>query len=87
MALATAADLITIPHGHSSPAGIHVTVTQSPIHTPYQEFLIKWNRIHQHFLAEPVNPVNGMITIPTTPGVGMDLDEGKIEREEVPGWS
>ena len=34
MALATAADLITIPHGHSSPAGIHVSVTQSPIHTP-----------------------------------------------------
>ena len=38
MACATAADLITIPHGHSSPAGIHVSVTQSPIHTPYQEF-------------------------------------------------
>ena len=86
MACATAADLITIPHGHSSPAGIHVTVSQSPIHTPYQEFLIKWNRVHQHFLSEPIAPVNGMIGVPTSHGVGMDLDASKIEREEEPSW-
>ena len=86
MACATAADLITIPHGHSSPAGIHVTVSQSPIHTPYQEFLIKWNRVHQHFLSEPITPVNGMIGLPTGAGVGMDLDSSKIEREEEPNW-
>lgn len=86
MACATAADLITIPHGHSSPAGIHVSVTQSPIHTPYQEFLIKWNRVHQHFLADPITPRDGMIDVPTTPGVGMDLDSDKIEREEEPIW-
>ena len=86
MACATAADLITIPHGHSSPAGIHVSVTQSPIHTPYQEFLIKWNRVHQHFLADPVEPVDGMIRVPTGAGVGMDLDTAKIEREEEPSW-
>ena len=86
MACATAADLITIPHGHSSPAGIHVSVTQSPIHTPYQEFLIKWNRVHQHFLSDPITPVNGMIGLPTGAGVGMDLDSSKIEREEEPNW-
>lgn len=86
MACATAADLITIPHGHSSPAGIHVSVTQSPVHTPYQEFLIKWNRVHQHFLADPITPRDGMIDVPTTPGVGMDLDPDKIEREEEPIW-
>ena len=86
MACATAADLITIPHGHSSPAGIHVSVTQSPIHTPYQEFLIKWNRVHQHFLADPITPRDGMINVPTAPGVGMDLDSDKIEREEEPSW-
>ena len=86
MACATAADLITIPHGHSSPAGIHVSVTQSPIHTPYQEFLIKWNQVHQHFLADPITPRDGMIDLPTTPGVGMDLDPDKIEREEEPSW-
>ncbi len=80
-AYATAHDLITIPHGHSTPAGIHFSVTQSPIHTPYQEYLVKWNAIHQHFLAHPVHPVNGEIHAPTLPGLGMELDPGKIEEE------
>lgn len=81
-AYATVHDLITIPHGHSSPAGIHVSLTQSPVHTPYQEYLVKWNDIHQFFLKKPVRPVNGVIAVPTEPGVGMDLDKAKIEKEE-----
>ena len=81
-AYATTHDLITIPHGHSTPAGIHFSVTQSPIHTPYQEYLVKWNDIHQHFLANPLEPVDGVITAPTAPGMNMDLDPAKIEAEE-----
>ena len=80
-AYATAHDLLTIPHGHSTPAGIHFSVTQSPIHTPYQEYLVKWNAIHQHFLARPVLPVGGQIHAPDLPGLGMDLDPAKIEEE------
>jgi L-alanine-DL-glutamate epimerase-like enolase superfamily enzyme len=80
-AYATVHDLITIPHGHSTPAGIHLSVTQSPIHTPYQEYLVKWNEIHQHFLAHPVKPERGEIFAPTVPGLGMDLDPEKIEAE------
>ena len=80
-AYATAHDLITIPHGHSTPAGIHFSVTQSPIHTPYQEYLVKWNAIHQHFLANPVLPKQGQIHAPEQPGLGMDLDPAKIEEE------
>ena len=57
--LGTSADLITIPHGHSTQAGVHFSVTQSPIHTPYQEYLIKWNVIHQHFLEDPILPTDG----------------------------
>ncbi len=81
-AYATVHDLITIPHGHSTPAGIHFSLTQSPIHTPYQEYLVKWNLIHQHFLAHPVMPVKGEIHAPTLPGLGMELDPAKIESEE-----
>jgi L-alanine-DL-glutamate epimerase-like enolase superfamily enzyme len=80
-AYATAHDLIVIPHGHSTPAGIHFSLAQSPIHTPYQEFLVKWNAIHQHFLAHPVLPVNGEIFPNGLPGLGMDLDFAKIEIE------
>jgi L-alanine-DL-glutamate epimerase-like enolase superfamily enzyme len=84
--VATTADLITIPHGHSTNAGIHFSVSQSPIHTPYQEYLIKWNTIHQHFLKDPIQPENGMIKAPSGPGMMMDLDPDKIEREEEPNF-
>ena len=81
-AYATVHDLIVIPHGHSTPIGIHYSVAQSPIHTPYQEYLVKWNLINQHFLARPVWPKDGAIHLPDGAGVGMDLDPAKIEREE-----
>jgi L-alanine-DL-glutamate epimerase-like enolase superfamily enzyme len=81
-AYATVHDLITIPHGHSTPAGIHFSLSQSPIHTPCQEYLVKWNDIHQHFLAHPVKPERGEICVPGHPGLGMDLDPAKIEAEE-----
>jgi L-rhamnonate dehydratase len=81
-AYATVHDLITIPHGHSTQAGIHFSVTQSPIHTPYQEYLVKWNDINQYFLAHPVRPVQGQIHLPEIPGLGMDLDPAKIEAEQ-----
>ena len=78
---ATVHDLITIPHGHSSKAGIHFSLSQSPIHTPYQEYLVKWNDIHQFFLLNPVSPKNGFIGIPNEMGLGMNLDNSKIEKE------
>jgi L-alanine-DL-glutamate epimerase-like enolase superfamily enzyme len=81
-AVATTHDLITIPHGHSTPIGIHFTVAQSPIHTPYQEYLVKWNQLHMHFLKDPLWPVDGHIHLPSAPGANMALDPAKIEREE-----
>lgn len=78
-AYASVHDLVVIPHGHSTPAGLHFSLAQSPILTPYQEFLVKWNAINQHFLAHPLVPRNGSLGLPTQPGLGMDLDPAKIE--------
>ena len=80
--LATAHDLVTIPHGHSTPANVHFSLSQSPIHTPYQEYLIKWNKVHQFFLKDPLWPANGLIAAPEAPGMNMELDESKIESEK-----
>jgi L-rhamnonate dehydratase len=83
-AYASAHDLIVIPHGHSTPAGLHFSLAASPIATPWQEFLVKWNAINQYFLAHPQVPRNGALALPETPGMGMDLDRSKIEeRTEV----
>jgi L-alanine-DL-glutamate epimerase-like enolase superfamily enzyme len=39
--------------------------------------------MHKWFLQHPVTPVGGVITLDDRPGLGMDLDETKIE-EQVP---
>jgi L-alanine-DL-glutamate epimerase-like enolase superfamily enzyme len=81
-ALASAYDLPIIPHGHSTPATAHLIAAWPAPTCPLLEYLIKWNEIHQFFLKHPLKPVNGEIILPTRPGIGMELDEGKIERRE-----
>jgi L-alanine-DL-glutamate epimerase-like enolase superfamily enzyme len=78
-ALASAYDLPVIPHGHSVPATVHMIASQPVTTCPLLEYLIKWNQIHQFFLKHPIVPVDGQVTLPTTPGIGMELDEAKIE--------
>ncbi len=84
IALASAYDMPVIPHGHSTPASAHVIAAWPATTCPLLEYLLKWNTIHQHFLKTPLQPINGVVTLPTTPGLGMELDEDKMEtREEV----
>jgi hypothetical protein len=68
---------MVIPHGHSTPAGLHFSLAQSPLLTPIQEYLVKWNATNQHFLANPVTPQHGEFALPTLPGLGMDLESDK----------
>jgi len=78
-AYATVHDLQVIPHGHSSAATAHFSAAQSPVHTPYQEYLVKWNSIHQYFLQDGLQVEQGMIRLnSTTHGMGMALDNSRI---------
>ncbi len=81
-ALASAYDVPIIPHGHSTPASAHFIAAWPETTCPLLEYLVKWNEIHQFFLATPLKPINGVVTLPTTPGLGMELDEVKIETRE-----
>ena len=54
---------------------------------PLLEYLIKWNEIHQFFLKAPLKPSGGVVRVPDTPGLGMDLDPDKIEQEQWLSWS
>jgi L-alanine-DL-glutamate epimerase-like enolase superfamily enzyme len=78
-ALASAYDVQLIPHGHSVPANANFSFAQSPATVPLLEYLVKWNTINQWFLAQPLHPVSGVVLPPTAPGLGMELDEDKIE--------
>ena len=80
-ALASAFDVPVIPHGHSSHATAHLIASQPPTTCPIQEFLIKWNTVHQFFVEEPLLPRNGTFSVPQGPGLGVAIDEAKISEE------
>jgi L-alanine-DL-glutamate epimerase-like enolase superfamily enzyme len=86
-ALASAYDLPIIPHGHSVPANIHLIAAQPENVCPLVEYLVKWNELLQFFWDNPVKPVNGMVSVPTGPGMGVNLDPAKIESERELSWS
>lgn len=79
-ALASTYDLPVVPHGHSVPATAQLIASQPANLCPVLEYLIKWNEIHQFFWKEPLKPVNGVITVPDRPGMGMEIDPGKVIR-------
>jgi len=85
--LASAYDLPVIPHGHSVPANIHLIAAQPENVCPLVEYLVKWNELLQFFWANPVKPVDGMVAVPTGPGLGVELDPAKIESERELTWA
>jgi L-alanine-DL-glutamate epimerase-like enolase superfamily enzyme len=85
-ALASTYDLPVIPHGHSTPASAHLIASQPVSTCPMLEYLVKWNEIHQFFLRTPVKPIGGVVQLPETPGLGMDLDPDRIETSRVVSW-
>lgn len=79
--LCNAYDIPIIPHGHSVPANVQLSAALSPADVPYVEYLVKWNEILQFFFKDPVKPVDGWITVPTGPGMSVEIDESKIDSE------
>lgn len=85
-ALASAYDVQVIPHGSSVQVNTQVSFAQNSVVTPMMEYLVTLQEVLQFFLKNPLKPVNGFITPPTVPGVGLELDESKIESERDIRW-
>ncbi len=79
-ALCSAYDRPVIPHGHSVPANVQLIAANPAWLCPLVEYLVKWNAVHQFFFAEPLVPHDGVITVPDRPGMGMTIDEQKVQR-------
>jgi L-rhamnonate dehydratase len=86
-ALASCYGIPVIPHGHSVPANIQLSAALPIPSVPLVEYLVKWNDLLQYFWKEPVGPVNGMVTVPKGPGMGVEIDPAKIERERDLDWA
>jgi L-rhamnonate dehydratase len=86
-ALASCYGVPVIPHGHSVHANIQLSAALPIPSVPLVEFLIKWQTMLQFFWKERLWPVNGDVTVPTSPGMGMEVDPAKIESERELTWA
>ena len=81
-ALASSFEVPFVAHGHSLLSALHVAASQSPAVVPMVEFLVLLQPRAQHFHAVYYGPEQGSIALPELPGLGLVLDENKIESRE-----
>jgi len=81
-ALASAFEVPAIAHGHSLLPALHVAAAQSPQTVPMVEYLVRYQEHKQFFHAPIYRPVNGAVALPELPGLGLVLDEAKIDARE-----
>lgn len=81
-ALASAFEVPVVAHGHSLLPALHVAASESPAVVPRVEFLIRGQESKQFFHDPIYRPADGSVRVPESPGLGLILDESKIERKE-----
>jgi L-alanine-DL-glutamate epimerase-like enolase superfamily enzyme len=80
--LASSFEVPLVAHGHSLLAALHVAGAQSPTTVPYVEYLVNSQPGKQFFFKPTYAPEEGAVKLPDLPGLGLVLDETKIERRE-----
>jgi L-rhamnonate dehydratase len=78
--LASAFGRPVVPHGHSLLPALHVIASQPPATFPMAEYLVLAQPGKQHFHAEFLRPRDGALPLSAAPGLGLALDEAKVER-------
>jgi L-alanine-DL-glutamate epimerase-like enolase superfamily enzyme len=84
--LVSSYDKPVIPHGHSVPPALHLIAAQSPATCPMLEYLYLANPSKQWFHSTKYEPRNGLMALPTEPGLGIVLDEARIDRRTPLSW-
>jgi L-rhamnonate dehydratase len=77
--LASAYGKPVVPHGHSVPAAVQVIAATPPATCPMAEYLLRSQPAAQHFHRRPVRPEGGSIALPQAPGLGLEIDDAKVE--------
>ena len=78
-ALCSSFDVPVIAHGHSLLPALHVAGSQSPTAVPMVEYLIR-HQVRKQYFHDPIyRPEDGEIALPTLPGLGIVLDDRRID--------
>ncbi|MCC9076335.1 hypothetical protein FKZ61_009460 [Litorilinea aerophila] len=85
-ALASAFETPVVAHGHSLLAALHVAGAQSPAAVPFVEYLIRAQESKQFFHKPIYRPQDGVVALPELPGLGLVLDEEKVEERTPLSW-
>ena len=76
-------DVPVIPHGHSLRAAVHTIFSQSPMTFPLGEYLVIKMRHYHHFEKNPPVVERAHMALPQGAGFDVQLDEAKIETQQV----
>jgi len=85
--LASAYDVKAMLHGCIVPISAQISFAHNVALTPMVEYLPVRNEPTQLFYKNPMKPVNGFVTPPTTSGCGLDIDESKVVSERDISWA
>jgi L-alanine-DL-glutamate epimerase-like enolase superfamily enzyme len=66
---------------------MHVIASQSPAVCPMAEYLILKMKSYYHFEKNPPGVQKAHLTLPDTPGYGIELDDAKVESRELMHWN
>jgi L-alanine-DL-glutamate epimerase-like enolase superfamily enzyme len=80
-ALCSAYDVPVCPHGHSLHAALHVAAALPQNVLPMVEFLVLHQRHKQRFMKGFLEPRDGVIRPPETPGLGIEIDPAKVQAQ------
>ena len=80
--LASSFGVPLIAHGHSLLPALHVAASQSPATVPLVEYLVMYQENKQYFHQPAYRPADGLFALPDRPGLGLVLDEAKIEQQK-----
>ncbi len=86
-ALASTYDVQVIPHGCMPHVNAQVSFANNVVLVPMMEYLVVLNEMWQHFLKWPLKPANGFFSPPDRPGLGIELEENRIESERELSWT
>ena len=81
-ALVSSYDATFIPHVYVPAASAQIAFTLNAMTTPMLEYHYILGEIYQFFLEEPTKPKQGYFYPPEAPGIGITIEEEKVQTEK-----